>query len=464
MLDENSPPMNVEEFRLIRDLIHDHCGIYFQDDSQQLLERRLGPRLTARSLVTWGEYYRFLRYHTSRKEELEEIVERITTNETYFFREMYQLDALRDEILPEIAARKPRGRHLTLWSAGCSTGEEAYTAAILVIETGLFADWEVRVFGSLQRPVVNGELTLEDTTVRPALTLLRSAPPPPDPTITVVRATEDPRPASPSPAQSTAEPSGGRSATAAGEVTGTGTLFERLAIDLRVKTPRDTWVQLEDGSIEFRGDIQVSKVAYESISLVGTLESVRGWYSFHGRKFSLERGYIYFTGQTPVDPSLDIVMRHTVQEYRVDIVLGGTANSPELTLRSEPTLEQADVLALLMFGKTTNALTSGEKSSLQSQALQTAAGYIANDLRQSLAKSLGIDNLELDVGETLNKSRIGAGTYVRENVFVSTSQQLGEVNNQEFAIEYSLSENWQIKASTTTGGEESIDVQWQKRY
>src|SRR6185436_16036336 len=230
------------------------------------------------------------------------------------------------------------------------------------------------------------------------------------------------------------------------------------------KTPRNTWVHLEDGSIEFRGDIQVSKVAYESISLVGTLESVRGWYSFHGRKFSLERGFIYFTGQTPVDPSLDIVMRHTVSEYRVDVVVGGTTRSPELTLQSEPTLEQADVLSLLMFGKTTTALTSGEKASLQSQALQTAAGYIANDLRQSLAKELGIDNLELDVGETLNKSRIGAGTYVRENVFVSTSQQLGDVNNHEFAIEYSLSENWQLKAATTTRGEDSIDVQWQKRY
>jgi chemotaxis protein methyltransferase CheR len=148
MLDDLTPPMSVEEFRLVRDLIHDYCGIYFQDDAQHHVERRLGPRLTARSLRDWGEYYRFLRYHSSRKEELDEIIEKITTNETYFFREMYQLDALRDEILPEIARRKPRGKHLTLWSAGCSTGEEAYTTAILVHESGLFADWEVRIFGS----------------------------------------------------------------------------------------------------------------------------------------------------------------------------------------------------------------------------------------------------------------------------------------------------------------------------
>ncbi len=148
MLDESAPQMTVEEFRLVRDLIHDYCGIFFQDDAQHLVERRLVPRLAVRSVRDWGEYYRFLRYHTSRKEELEEIVERITTNETYFFREMYQLDALQGEILPEIAARRPRGKHLTLWSAGCATGEEAYTLAILVLETGLFQDWEVRIFGS----------------------------------------------------------------------------------------------------------------------------------------------------------------------------------------------------------------------------------------------------------------------------------------------------------------------------
>jgi chemotaxis protein methyltransferase CheR len=144
----DGPRMSAEEFRLFRDLIHEYCGIFFQDDSQQIVERRLIPRLAARSLPSWGEYYRFLRYHPSRKEELEEIVERVTTNETYFFREMYQLDALRDEILPDIHARRPRGKHMTIWSAGCATGEEAYTTAILVHDTGLFADWEVRVFAS----------------------------------------------------------------------------------------------------------------------------------------------------------------------------------------------------------------------------------------------------------------------------------------------------------------------------
>lgn len=156
--EDGGPAMSLEEFRLLRDLIHDYCGIYFQDDSLTLVHRRLLPRLEPLGLRTFSDYYRHLRYDAARKAELEEIVERVTTNETYFFREMYQLEALRDELLPLIHARcleqrnanhgAGRGKRLTIWSAGCATGEEAYTIAILVLESNLFPDWDVRVFGN----------------------------------------------------------------------------------------------------------------------------------------------------------------------------------------------------------------------------------------------------------------------------------------------------------------------------
>ncbi len=146
---EDAPvPMTLEEFRLLRDLIHEHCGIFFPDDNKYLLHRRLGPRLEARAARTFLDYYRFLRYDSGRKAELEEIIERVTTNETYFFRESVQLDTLKGEILPRLHRAQPRGRRLTIWSAGCATGEEVYTIAILLLESGLFAGWDVRVFGN----------------------------------------------------------------------------------------------------------------------------------------------------------------------------------------------------------------------------------------------------------------------------------------------------------------------------
>ena len=137
-----------DEFRLLRDLVNGHCGIYFGDDALPVLERRLRERLAALNLKSFGEYYQFLRFSNLNVSELDEALDLLTTNETYFFREDYQLRAFRDEVLPQLAAEAASRRRLTVWSAGCSTGEEVYTLAILIAESGLFEDWEVRVYGS----------------------------------------------------------------------------------------------------------------------------------------------------------------------------------------------------------------------------------------------------------------------------------------------------------------------------
>jgi chemotaxis protein methyltransferase CheR len=129
------PPVRVrisgEEARLIAELIQDHCGVALGDNAGFLLERRLASRLDHLSLGTYLEYYHYLCYDLGGPEELAECVERVTTHETYFFREQFQLDAFQREILPTLS--RP-GRPPTVWSAGCSTGEEAYTIAILLAE------------------------------------------------------------------------------------------------------------------------------------------------------------------------------------------------------------------------------------------------------------------------------------------------------------------------------------------
>jgi chemotaxis protein methyltransferase CheR len=139
-----------EALRLIRDLIYDETGNRFDDESLYLLRRRLGPRLGALALPDFPAYYRYLRGTSgeARRGEIDEIADRVTTNETYFFRESYQLDAFSGELLPRLAALKARSRRLHVWSAGCSTGEEVYTIAMLILESGLFPGWDVRVFGS----------------------------------------------------------------------------------------------------------------------------------------------------------------------------------------------------------------------------------------------------------------------------------------------------------------------------
>jgi chemotaxis protein methyltransferase CheR len=150
LLHETGPSLNLGEFRLIRDFINQFCGIYFSDDSVYIVERRLRERLRDLGLENFAEYYRYLQYHPKAEAELEASAEVLTTNETYFFREAYQLRAFAEEVLPVVRRRAlARGSNrLDVWSAGCSSGEEVYTIAMLVDATGLFDGWDVRVFGN----------------------------------------------------------------------------------------------------------------------------------------------------------------------------------------------------------------------------------------------------------------------------------------------------------------------------
>jgi chemotaxis protein methyltransferase CheR len=137
-----------EEFRLLRDRVYEFAGLHFDDDAMYLFERRLVDRVEALGLDDFYSYYKYLRFHPQGGAELEDAIDRLTTKETYLFRQEYQLRAFRDQILPELHEANRERKRLAIWSAGCSTGEEAYTIAILILESRRFADWDVKVVGS----------------------------------------------------------------------------------------------------------------------------------------------------------------------------------------------------------------------------------------------------------------------------------------------------------------------------
>ncbi|PLX82193.1 MAG: chemotaxis protein CheR [Desulfuromonas sp.] len=142
--------MNDEEFRLLRDFVYQYCGMFFKDESKYLLQKRLGRRLQHHRLRTFREYYYLLRYSPNKDQELTELINLVTTNETYFFREEFQLKTFVADVLPEVRERKQAQgqKRLRIWSAGCSTGEEPYTLAMLMMEDGKWDDWQVDIIGT----------------------------------------------------------------------------------------------------------------------------------------------------------------------------------------------------------------------------------------------------------------------------------------------------------------------------
>jgi chemotaxis protein methyltransferase CheR len=125
------------EFTTLRDLVRERFGIWYDDQKRFLLLSRLSTRVAKRGFETFGAYVRFLKDDPRREEEWTDLASVLSNNETYFFRERAQLKALAAGILDEFIKRSPRVR---LWSAACSSGEEAFSLAMTLIETGKIPD------------------------------------------------------------------------------------------------------------------------------------------------------------------------------------------------------------------------------------------------------------------------------------------------------------------------------------
>ena len=119
-------------FRQIRDFICERSGIYISDAKKYLVEKKLASRLQERNMNSFEDYLSLIRY-SSNGDEMGKLFDAITTNETYFFREPQQLSVCVDAVVPMVMQQK-NAKDLKIWSAACSTGEEAYTLVMMLME------------------------------------------------------------------------------------------------------------------------------------------------------------------------------------------------------------------------------------------------------------------------------------------------------------------------------------------
>jgi chemotaxis protein methyltransferase CheR len=142
-----SPRLTLYEFQELQRIFNNAAGLSFDDSALPLFQRRLAARLPLHDLTNYRDYVRLLSFGPQAELELAAALELLTSGETYFFRHKEQLTLLSETILPALAEMNAQSRRLSLWSAGCSSGEEVYTAAILLHESGLFHNWNVRLYG-----------------------------------------------------------------------------------------------------------------------------------------------------------------------------------------------------------------------------------------------------------------------------------------------------------------------------
>jgi len=134
-------------FRLLRDQIYRRSGMWFADSAKYLLQKRLSPRARELNFDSFQKYFYFLQYDPRSEAEFDQIYDLVTTNETYFFREPAQLSAFTEEIVPDLLSRKSV-KKIRIWSAGCSSGEEPYSIAMLLQEAGWYEHAAFEIFAS----------------------------------------------------------------------------------------------------------------------------------------------------------------------------------------------------------------------------------------------------------------------------------------------------------------------------
>ncbi|TVS07442.1 MAG: protein-glutamate O-methyltransferase CheR [Phycisphaerales bacterium] len=144
------PSMTESEFKRLADIIYQRSGIHFPENKRYVLESRLGHRLAELEIDNYTQYIAFLTMGPYQTDEFQEMFNRITINETSFFRNEPQLEVFEKQVLPVLLDARARTKRLRIWSAACSSGEEPYTLAIMLERTlGVrLGDWRIEILAT----------------------------------------------------------------------------------------------------------------------------------------------------------------------------------------------------------------------------------------------------------------------------------------------------------------------------
>ena len=202
------------------------------------------------------------------------------------------------------------------------------------------------------------------------------------------------------------------------------------------------------------GDFRVAKAAGKPVVLLGNVNTVRGTYAYQGRQFDIARdGQIVFRGDQEIDPRLDITAQRTIQGVEARVRIQGSARRPELSLSSDPPLDEGDILALIIFNQPLNQLGTGEQNSLAQRAGGIAAGFVVSPLAEALGSSLDLDQFEVETTDPTGRVNpaIVIGQQVTQDMFLRFRQQFGNQAVSQFLLEYRLADFMRLQGNVAEG-------------
>jgi len=244
-------------------------------------------------------------------------------------------------------------------------------------------------------------------------------------------------------------------------------LFDRLDMDLRVIVPNNLILRgndirpsgpqsaaIGDLNVTVGGDVVLRKTPRARTRITGTVNTVRGSYDFQGRRFDVEReGVIRFVGTEDINPLIDISATRDISGVLARVHLRGTLREPTLTLTSDPPLDEADILSLIIFNRPINQIGNEERGFLTDVAANYAAGIFTEQLSQSLGRALDLDLFEIQTTTAAGEvtPRVTVGQQFGDRMFMRFSQQFGAQQVSEFTLEYELTKFLRLAGKVAEG-------------
>ncbi|HVL20598.1 MAG TPA: translocation/assembly module TamB domain-containing protein [Amaricoccus sp.] len=232
----------------------------------------------------------------------------------------------------------------------------------------------------------------------------------------------------------------------------------QIGLDIRVRAPNQIFVRGRGLDVEVGGELRVQGTMAD-IQPVGQFDLRRGRLSILGQRIDFDEGSVQLVGN--LDPLLRFVAETQSGDVTAIVTVEGRASAPKITFSSEPPLPQDEVLARVLFNRTTDTLSPFQLAQLAAAAAELAGGGGGPGIMEQLRNATGLDDLDVVTAED-GSTAVRAGRYVSDNVYVDVQSDTRGVSQAQ--VNYEISNSLTARGSVGTDGNTTLGLFFERDY
>ena len=255
-------------------------------------------------------------------------------------------------------------------------------------------------------------------------------------------------------------------------------LIQNLRGNLKIEIPRNTWLRGPDMNIEIAGSVNVVKSG-ANFEIFGSIRTIRGSYDLYGRRFDLQQGMVTFDGGTEFNPNVEIEARYVFrgvdgEKKTLKLQITDELLNPTIVFSLDDIeIEETDAFSYIVFGRSSDELTHGEKSRMAQQEGTTSStlvkrmitGQLTGQLANTLRKKLDLDVIEFKGDKNWRQASIVVGKYLTNDLFLSYEREFSigrnhEVVPEKVSLEYEINKFLFLQATKGDEKTTGFDLIW----